>query len=232
VKPETWLESLNCAVEGVLHAVQSQRHVRWHLLAALTALALAPLLSLSPAEFALLALAAGGVLISELLNTALEAVVDLASPGFQPLARTAKDVAAGAVLVAAFVAAAVWWVVLWPRVSLGAAAALDAVDRSEPVVIASILLCVLVLVIFGKTLVGRGRPLHGGFPSGHAAVAFSLATLLALRTRDPTVTALSALMALMVSHSRLLLRVHSRAEVIAGGSLGATVTALLYWLFT
>ncbi|MBI5440066.1 MAG: diacylglycerol kinase [Deltaproteobacteria bacterium] len=231
MKPDTWLESLNCAVDGILHAVRTQRHLRWHLLAGLAVLVLAPGFAVSSSEFALLALAAGAVLIAELFNTAVEAGVDLVSPEFHPLAKAAKDVAAGAVLVAAFVAAAVGWVVLWPRVSPPASGALQALDRLQPVGIVSTLLSVLVLVILGKVLVGRGRACHGGFPSGHAAVSFAIATLLALHTRDATVAALSGLLALMVSHSRLLLRVHTRVEVAVGGALGAAVSALLYWLF-
>jgi diacylglycerol kinase (ATP) len=231
-KPETWLQTLNCAVEGILHAIRTQRHMRWHTLASLAVLVLAPRFSVTPTEFALLSLAVALVLISELLNTSLESVVDIASPDYHPLARVAKDVAAGAVLVAAFSAAAVGWVVLWPRVEPGVERALVGLNRHEPVRVVSILLSVLVLVILGKVLAGRGRPLHGGFPSGHAAVSFAIAALLTLRTEDATTAVLSGLMAMMVSHSRLLLRVHTPVEVVAGAVLGIFSASILYWLFT
>ena len=61
-------------------------------------------------------------------------------------------------------------------------------------------------------------------------MSFSLATLLALRSGDPIVAVVSGLLALMVSHSRLLLQVHTRSEVAAGGALGVALGALLYWL--
>lgn len=233
MKPDTWLETLNCAIEGILQAVRSERHMRWHAGAALAVLVLAPRFGVTPAEFSLLCLAAALVLVAELANTALEAVVDLASPGFHPLARTAKDVAAGAVLVAAFAAAAVGWVVLFPRAEAPVAGALGAVAearRAGAVPVASTVLAVLVLVVLAKARLGRGRPLHGGFPSGHAAVSFALAAVLALRTRDPQVAVLSGLLALMVSHSRLLLRVHTRGEVAAGAALGLGAGCILYWL--
>lgn len=228
MKPETWLETLNCAVEGVLEAVRTQRHMRWHSVAALAVLILAPRLGVTPGEFALLCLAAGLVLAAELLNTAFESVVDIACPDFDPRARSAKDVAAGAVLVASFGAAAVGWVVLGPRLSrLGAA--LPA-GPTGPMAAAAILLTVLVAVVLLKALLGRGSPLHGGFPSGHAAVSFAAATLLALHTRDWLVAALSCLLALMVSHSRLLLRIHSRGEVAAGAVLGTAIALGLHFL--
>jgi len=228
VKPETWLETLNCAVEGVLEAVRTQRHMRWHSLAALGVLVLAPRLGVTPGEFALLCLAAGLVLVAELVNTAFESLVDLVCPRYDPLARSAKDVAAGAVLVASFGAAAVGWVVLGPRLSRFGAAL--PTGPAGPMATAAILLTVIVTVVLLKALLGRGAPLHGGFPSGHAAVSFAVATLLALHTRDWLVAALAGLLALMVSHSRLLLRIHSRGEVLAGGALGAGLALALHYL--
>jgi len=87
------------------------------------------------------------------------------------------------------------------------------------------------VVVLVKALTGKGRPLHGGLPSGHAAVSFALATFLALRTEDPTVAVLAGVLALMVSHSRLLQRIHSRGEVIVGAVLGAVLGATLFWMF-
>jgi diacylglycerol kinase (ATP) len=230
MKPEGWLETLNCAVEGVLHAVKTQRHMRWHTLCCLAVLILAPRFPITPSEFALLCLAAGMVIVAELANTALETAVDLACPDFHPLARAAKDVAAGAVLVAAFAAAAVGWVVLYPKLDSHAALRLEQLNDGEPVVIAAMLLSVLAVVVLLKALVGRGRPLFGGMPSGHAAVSFAIATVLTLRTEDPTVGVLTGTLALMVSHSRLLHLIHTRGEVLAGGVIGILIASILFWL--
>jgi undecaprenol kinase len=89
--------------------------VRIHAVAALAVVVAAALLRVPPASWALLALAIALVLAAELLNTALEAVVDLVSPGDHPLAKQAKDVAAGAVLVASLGALAAGAFVLWER---------------------------------------------------------------------------------------------------------------------
>lgn len=229
MKPRNWFESLNCAVEGVLQAVRSQRHMRWHAFASLAVLVFAPALGITPVEFVLLCMAAGMVLVAELLNTSVEAAVDLACSEYSPVARMAKDVAAGAVLVAAFVAVAAGWVVLYPKVRLGSVPS----DAELPgvVPVASALLAVLVVVLLLKAIAGRGRPLHGGFPSGHACVSFAIATILALRTRDPAVAALSAVMAAMVSHSRLLHGIHTWREVAAGAFLGIGITLVLFLVF-
>lgn len=230
MKPETWLETLNCAVEGILHAVHTQRHMRWHSLACLVVLVLAARLPLTPAEFAALCLAAAIVIVAELANTAVESAVDLACDEYHPLARAAKDVAAGAVLVAAFAAAAVGWVVLYPKMRQDGIHLLEVVNQREPVSVAATLLVLLVLVVLLKAWVGRGRPLHGGLPSGHAAVSFAIATLLLLRTKDPMVGVLAGILAVMVSHSRLLHRIHTRTEVALGAAVGTLVAAVLFWL--
>jgi len=230
MKPETWLQTLNCAVEGILHGVKTQRHMRWHAVACLAVLLVAPRLGTTPAEFALLCLAAALVLVAELANTAVEAAVDLACPDFNPLARAAKDVAAGAVLVAAFAAVTVGWVVLAPRLGGGAAGLVQELNGREPVALAASLLAVLVVVVLAKAAAGRGRPLHGGFPSGHAAVSFAIAAALTLHTADLAVAVLTGILALMVSHSRLLHRIHTRAEVATGALLGALLGSLLFWV--
>lgn len=93
------LIGLRFAVGGVAHAYRSQRNLRIQAALGLTAGVLACLLPLAALEIALIALSAAGVLGAELLNTALEAAVDLASPALHPLARIAKDAAAGAVLL-------------------------------------------------------------------------------------------------------------------------------------
>ena len=104
------------AFAGLAHAWRTQRHMRLHagigLLAALCGVAL----GLGPAEWAVLLLTITAVLVLELLNTVIEAVVDLASPHHHPLAKVAKDVSAGAVLVAAIGSVAVGAALFLPRI--------------------------------------------------------------------------------------------------------------------
>jgi diacylglycerol kinase len=78
--------------------------MRVHLAAAVLAIILGVVLRISPVEFAVVFLAIGAVLVAEMINTVAEAVVDLATQDYHPLARMAKDVAAGAVLLSAIIA--------------------------------------------------------------------------------------------------------------------------------
>lgn len=109
-----FLRSLKHAGEGIMHAVQSERHMRFHITAAVIVCMMASALKLNPVEWAILMLAAALVIVAELVNTAIERVVDLTSPDLHPLAKLAKDTAAGAVLVAAFFSILIGIVVMGP----------------------------------------------------------------------------------------------------------------------
>lgn len=89
------------AFAGLAHAWRAQPNVRLHLGAAVVVAIAAVALRLPPLAWAVLALACATVIAAELLNTAIEAVVDLVSPEEHALARQAKDAAAAGVLVAA-----------------------------------------------------------------------------------------------------------------------------------
>jgi len=205
--------------------------MRSHFIAALFVMLAALFLRVSPIEFALLALSILFVLFAELINTAVEAVVDLASPGFHPLAKTAKDTAAGAVLIAACGAGIMGYLILAKYILplYGKALAMFGTQSDLGTVVA--ILVVIIVVIMIKSLSGTGTPLQGGAPSGHAAVAFSIATAVSLNTGDPLISLLSITMAVMVSHSRLLMRIHTMREVVLGSLVGAGITIIVLLAF-
>jgi diacylglycerol kinase (ATP) len=231
MKPGNWLESVNCAIEGVLWAAKTQRHMRYHFMAAVAVLLCALFFRVSSLEFILLALAVTLVLLAELINTALEVVVDLISPEYHPLARRAKDVAAGAVLVASVGAAVIGYLALSGYVfpGLGEGGKHPGQPPGELAVVSA--LAVTIVVVLLKARGEKGSPLHGGMPSGHAAVSFSIATSIILAPVGPVLSLLAVAMAAMVSHSRLLLGIHTLREILAGAALGVGATLALYLLF-
>ncbi len=205
--------------------------MRVHFIAAIVVLLAVLFLKVTPLEFALLALSILSVLCAEMFNTAVEAVVDLVSPGYHPLAKIAKDTAAGAVLIAACGAAIMGYLILakyvMPR--YGEVLAMFGSASDMGTVVSILIVVIIVVIVKGAT--GTGTPLHGGIPSGHAAVAFSIATAVSLNTSNPLISLLSLSLAVMVSHSRLLMKIHTMREVIVGVCIGAGVTLLVLLLF-
>jgi diacylglycerol kinase (ATP) len=211
-----WIKSANYAIEGILHGAKTQRHLRYHFLSAAAALFFSYMVGVSNEELIIISLAVILVLGAEMMNSAIEAVVDLVSPDYSEKARIAKDIAAGAVLITAFGAALVGYVVLFPYVKTIS-------------LIAFIL--VVIAVIITKAYFGKGLPLSGGMPSGHSALAFSVWVSVTFISENVYISMLCFLLAVWIAQSRLAVRAHTIWEVILGAVMGATLTFLLFRLF-
>ena len=109
-----FLRGFSFAGQGVWHVVRTQRNMRVHLLAASAAVVAGLVLRISAVDWACILAAIGLVLTAEALNTVVEALVDLCTGEFHPLAKIAKDAAAGAVLIASAAAAGVGIAVFLP----------------------------------------------------------------------------------------------------------------------
>lgn len=100
----SFVASFSYAFQGLGYAIRTQRNARVHIVIAIIAILLGLYLHISTIEFAIIWIVIGGVFVAEMLNTVMETCVDLASPDYHPLAKIAKDVAAGAVLANAIIA--------------------------------------------------------------------------------------------------------------------------------
>jgi diacylglycerol kinase (ATP) len=228
------VQSLNYAFDGVIHTLATQRNMRIHFGAAMLALIACAGLGVSREEFALVFLAASFVIAAEMLNTAVEAAIDVATTSFNPLAKIAKDVAAGAVLIAASTAVVVGFLVFGDKVGNPSTSVLEAV-RDVPVNVTFIAITLTFLAtIVLKTISGRGTALRGGFPSGHAAISFAgwmAVTFLASSSDFSTLISSVAFgLALLVCHTRVESGVHTWGEVVAGAILGSLVTLAVFQL--
>ena len=230
------IESFNFAFEGVVHVLRTQRNMRIHFAVAAGVLIAALAFDVSRLELIALLLAISFVLIAEMLNSAVEAAVDVASTSFDPLAKLAKDVAAGAVLVATVNAVAIGYLVFSGEVATRSSEFLDKLSEApaELTLIALVLSTIIVIAL--KAASGRGTPLRGGWPSGHAAVAFAGWMAITLVLDDYghrfLVSSLAFIMALLVAQTRVESGVHSTAEVVVGGAIGALVTLAIFQLFS
>jgi diacylglycerol kinase (ATP) len=232
VTTKRYTDSINYAIEGILYAARSQRHMRNHFLAALLILVLVLFLRVSSLEFILLVLSVSFVLCAELVNTAIELCVDLISPEQHPLAKAAKDVAAGAVLTAAIGAAVMGYLILSRYIFPLYKEALGMFSPPTELGALVAILAVVLTVVILKALAGRGTPLEGGSVSGHAAVAFAIAMVVTFTTQDPISSLLTVALAVMISNSRITLRLHSLPEVVRGALVGSVLTLLVLFIFT
>lgn len=111
-----FLASFVYAFRGLWYALRTQRNAKVHVTIAILTIAMGIALRISTVEFAIVFVAITGVFIAELFNTVFEMCIDLASPEYHPLAKVAKDMAAGGVLLNAMLSIVIGLLVFGPHV--------------------------------------------------------------------------------------------------------------------
>ncbi|MGI6485076.1 MAG: phosphatase PAP2 family protein [Thermoanaerobacterales bacterium] len=230
-KTRSIIESFNYAISGIIYALKTQRNMRIHIITAVLILIASSFFSFSSVELLLILFAIALVIIAEMVNTAIESVVDLVTEKYHSLAKVAKNVAAGAVMIAAINAIGVGYILFYKKFdNLTKVFLIKARNSHEYILFVSIILIAFSVIVL-KTKSGYGSPFSGGFPSGHSAIAFAILTALFF-TSSSTTFILAFLLAILVLEARVEAGVHTVAEVIAGAALGAAITCLMFWIFT
>jgi len=229
------LESFNFAFEGVIHVLRTQRNLRIHFVVAVAVLIAAVAVGVGRLELIALLIAISFVLITEMLNTALEAGIDVATTSFDPLAKLAKDISAGAVLIATVNAVAVGYLVFSDKIVNHSSRLIERL-RDAPSELTLIALVLTIILVLGtKAYTGRGTPLRGGLPSGHAAIAFggwmAITNVVGDSRHWFLISSLTFLMALLVAQTRVESGVHSFLEVSYGALLGSLAVLVMFQVF-
>jgi diacylglycerol kinase (ATP) len=229
------LHSINYAFEGVIHVLRTQRNMRIHFMIAVGVLIAAIVTGVQRFELIALLLSIAFVLIAEMINTAVEAAIDVATTAFDPLAKLAKDIAAGAVLIATVNAVVVGYLVFSVRIVNNSSHLIERLRDAPAELTLVALVLTVIAVIATKAYTGRGTPLRGGLPSGHAAVAFASWMAVTQIVGDSRhwflISTLAFIMALLVAQTRVESGIHSLTEVTYGAVLGALVTLIVFQVF-
>ena len=114
--PIPLLKAFKCAFAGIKHAIVTQRNFKIHLAVALMAIILSIMFKLDALEFSIVVICIFLVFSFELVNTAIESIVDLVSPEWNELAKHAKDCAAGAVLIVSIMSVIIALIIFLPKV--------------------------------------------------------------------------------------------------------------------
>jgi diacylglycerol kinase (ATP) len=165
-----------------------------------------------------------------MVNTAVEATIDLATTSFDPLAKMAKDIAAGAVLIAAVNAVVIGYLVFADRLTEPSSRLVERLREAPANLTLIALILIVLIVIASKALTGRGTPLRGGLPSGHAALAFGGWTAITFIVEDERVVVsfVALIMALLVAQTRVESGIHTTSEVVLGAVTGTLVSMILF----
>jgi diacylglycerol kinase (ATP) len=231
MRSRSLLWSFNYAIQGIVYALRTQRNMRLHVVAAVTVFATCLLLHITGFGLIAIVFAIALVFVAELINTAIEAAVDLAVAGPDPLAKISKDVAAGAVFVASLNAVVVAFLVLFEPVKRVAENGMHLVRVSPASITVIALLLVALAVIVLKAAAHEGSLLEGGWPSGHTALAVAAAVALGYVTGSAAALVLGLFIAGLVAQSRVEAEVHTIPQVVLGALIGFLLVTAVFQIF-
>ena len=224
------LSGFKYAQEGILHCFRTQMHMRFHFIMLVFVLLAGLAMKLEARDMLSITFATTLVIVMEMVNTAIEKLVDLIADSYNPVAKLVKDVSAAAVLLAALNAVFAGVLIFFSAGHMSEVQETIASKLSSEVmrvVIVGLVLLTLVVII-SKLLSKTGTPWHGGIISGHSAIGFLLAMTIFFTTTNTLIAFLAILLAILVAQSRVEAGVHSIREVIFGAMLAILLTALVY----
>lgn len=220
-------EKFNVAFEGIFETIRSERHMKFHCFCTIVIFILSLFLDIGKYEVLAIIISVSLIWLAELFNTAIESCVDMVTEKYHPLAKRAKDIAAGAVLITAINALFVGYIVFEKKIIINLRQVFLIFKNSYQHTVLSIFVLIVIIVISIKAITGKGTALRGGFPSGHSALATSILTLVTSLTENPKVFFLTLILTILVIHSRIEGKIHTFFETMIGAFLGWAVTYLI-----
>ena len=188
---------------------------------------------LSRAEFLCLIFSIVLIIFAEMINTALETVVDLYTDLYHPKAKIAKDLGAGAVVITTLNAVILAYFLFFPKISTQGMNLLNIIIHSpiHLAFVAIVLTLISAVAIRAASTVDKFKIVNRKFmPSGQAMLAFAALTIIWIHSDNIIILTLSFMMAVMVILNRIENKKRTMPEIIFGACIGILITLLVYCL--
>ena len=237
MKNDNFFEAWGNATNGIIYSATTQRNIRIQLVLAVIVMVLSLFYGLNTAEFLCLLFAVFMVIFAELINTAIETVVDLFVYVYHPKAKISKDVAAGAVVLAACNALVVGYFIFFKEENLKAIS--DSIFNNmvkSPMHLAFVAIMLVVIAVISMKAgcskkTERGELVKEGFvPSGQSAIAFAALTAIWLNSKDIVTFTLALILSILVVENRVGSNARTKAEIVFGACMGVLIVLLIYGL--
>ena len=237
MKNDNFFEAWGNATNGIIYSATTQRNIRIQLVLAVIVMVLSLFYGLNTAEFLCLLFAVFLVIFAELINTAIETVVDLFVDVYHPKAKISKYVAAGAVVLAACNALVVGYFIFFKEENLKAIS--DSIFNNmvkSPMHLAFVAIMLVVIAVISMKAgcskkTERGELVKEGFvPSGQSAIAFAALTAIWLNSKDIVTFTLALILSILVVENRVGSNARTKAEIVFGACMGVLIVLLIYGL--
>lgn len=233
LKNNSFIEAWENAFNGIIYAVTTQGNIKKQLVIAVVVMIISLFFNLTRAEFLCLMFTIILIIIAEMINTAIETVVDLYTDLYHPKAKIAKDVGAGAVVIAAINALIVAYFLFFDKIAdIGLNFIRNIAESPVHLAFLGVFITIILIVALkAASTTNKHKIIKKGFvPSGQAGIAFAANTMIWISTDNIVVLTLSLVMAILVAESRIETKKRNLKEVIAGGIAGTAVVLLIYGL--
>lgn len=244
IKNSNFIDACNNAVNGLIYATTTQSNIKKQLFIATCVLILSLFYKLETTHFLCLTFAVFLVIFAEMVNTAIETVVDLFTDKFHPKAKIAKDVGAGAVLLMAINSVIVAYFIFLNETPIGEISKTifqSMVSSPKHLIFVSIILTIIAILVFkaygSKNLYNKSKNSSKinvinkkSIPSGQTAIAFAVLTAIWINTQNILIFAMALILSLMILENRVESKIHSFAECIFGGFMGVLIVLLVFGL--
>lgn len=223
------IQAFNNAINGIIYTFKHERNMKIHYFIAAVVFVASLFWDVSSTEMLMVIFSISLVVISEMFNTAIEKTIDMVTEEYNAYAKIAKDVAAGGVFIAALNAVVVGYTIFYDKMEAVGDSLFNTIRQSEIHITLICIVLVLIAVVVVKALTSTGTPLKGGMPSGHAALAFAIATVITfIAERVVLSSTLAYLMAALVAQSRIEGKIHTFWQTVAGALLGTLISILVF----
>lgn len=229
-KNKNFGESFDKAIEGIFEAIRTERQLRFYAFMTILVIIFGLFYNVEKTGFIALSIAISLVWLAELINTAIEACVDIYCEEYHELARKAKDVGAAAVLVTVINALTVGYFVFEDFIRNKLNGSFLFLKSSYQHRAIFIIFLISVVVIILKKKFGYARVVRGGFPSGHSAISACLFVLINYIAVNSKVFFLSLILTILVLQSRIEGKIHTFKETVAGAFIGGGLTYIILYL--
>lgn len=235
MKNEGFLDAWKNAINGIIYATTTQGNIKRQLIIAVLVVIISLFFDLSKAEFLIFMFTIVLIIFAEMVNTAIETVVDLYTDLYHPKAKIAKDVAAGGVVITAINAVIVAYFLFFDKISnIGLEFIRNIASSPVHLAFASVIITIIgILALIAIATTNKHKILNKRFiPSGHAALGFAANTIIWLTTDNVVIITLSLVLSILLAESRIESNKHKLSEVVFSSCVGIMLVLIIYGLIS
>ncbi len=230
---QSFLDAWANAINGIIYATTTQGNIKKQLIIIVAVLLFSLFFNLTRVEFLCLLFAVILIIIAEMINTGIETVVDLYIDVYHPKAKIAKDVGAGAVVIAAINAVVVAYFLFFDKIAAKGATVLESLIRTpEHLAFTTLALTLIAMIALKATNINRKKRgyMEKFIPSGIAAISSMASIVIWFTTKNMVAFTLAILLTILVCGCRIESKQRTLGEVLFGGFIGSSIAMIMYGL--